>query len=78
MEGLNTRQAVPPRLDKMQLERLIDLDWNITPHAPAMEDLRYNERCEERSTLAGCIVANFLQYHTELSRIKSQKERSGF
>jgi hypothetical protein len=33
---------------------------------------------ERRSTLAGCIAAHFLQNHTELFRIKSEKERSGF
>jgi hypothetical protein len=80
MEDLSTRQAAAPRLDEIRLERLTDLDWNVTPHATAMEDLRYNERCEEggKEYVAGYIAAHFLQDHPELSRIGAQEERSGF
>jgi hypothetical protein len=81
--GINhvkTREQPGPKLSEFQLDRLTDLDWNVIPRVTEMEDVSYNDRCEEggKEYVAGYIAVQFLQQHPELSRIGAGEMRSGF
>jgi hypothetical protein len=80
IESVKTRNPPGPKLSETQLERLTELDWNVVPRVTEMEDLRYNDRCEEggKEYVAGYIAVQFLQEHPELSRIGAGETRFGF